>query len=127
MYLLLGSKTRSMFVCSNIQNMFAHVASCSAARTLLALQARRSSSSAEVFVKVSVNIMVPYILYDKYIDNYINTYISERGGTEWRILILGALGRRVLVWDFSVCLSVCLSVCCLLPGGSPATRPCDPP
>ena len=55
-------------------------------------------------------------------------YISERGGAEWRILLLGALGWGVLVWDFSVCLCVCLSV----PGwvaSDPPWRPTlgDPP
>jgi hypothetical protein len=47
--------------------------------------------------------------------------ISERGGTEWRILLLGALGFGVPVCDFSVCLFVGV-----LPGGSRATRPRRP-
>ena len=50
-----------------------------------------------------------YIMLNLRINMYI--YKSGRGGTEWRILLLGALCWRVLVWHFSVCQFVCLSVC----------------
>ena len=62
-----------------------------------------------------------------YIPIYIYIHIiSERGGAEWRILLLGASGKGVQITHFSVCLFVCLFVG-VFPGGSPATRPGDPP
>ena len=60
---------------------------------------------------------------------------SERGGTEWRILLLGALGKGgggwlvvVAGWGADLaflCLFACLFVGVFL-GGSPATRPGRP-
>ena len=45
--------------------------------------------------------------------------IRTRGVPSGGILLLGAMGLGVLVWDFSVCLSVCLFV----PGGAQAADP----